>query len=100
MATGKSKTDTILEQLVQLRKEQHDTAMQVQDLVLHIKGNGGKGLHQRMDAAEKWQEEHPAVCPVDPEIMHRKRMWEIALIGLVVSIVAVVAGFVSRLVGG
>ena len=100
MPPNKSKTDAILEKLDTLQKEQHDTAMQVQDLVLHIKGNGGKGLHQRMDDVEKWQDEHPAVCPVDSEGLHRKRMWEIALIGLVVSIVAVVAGFVSRLVGG
>jgi len=88
MATSKSKTDVILEKLDQLQKEQHDTAMQVQDLVLHIKGNGGKGLHQRMDAAEKWQNEHPTVCPLSAEELHKRRMREIALYGLIVAIVS------------
>ena len=100
MAAGKSKTDKILEKLDKLQSEQHATAMQVQDLVLHIKGNGGKGLHQRMDEAEAWQGKHPAVCPVDPEVLHRKRMREIALIGVVVAIVAAIAGILPWLVGG
>jgi len=88
MPPNKSKTDVILEKLDQLQKEQHDTAMQVQDLVLHIKGNGGKGLHQRMDAAEKWQDDHPAVCPLSAEELHKRRMREIALYGVIVAVIS------------
>jgi len=100
MPPNKSKTDVILEKLDQLQREVKEIDGKVDGLNIHIKGNGGKGLHQRVDDLEKWKGGRPAMCPVDSEGMHRKRMWEIALIGLVVSIVAVVAGFVSRLVGG
>jgi len=78
-----TKTDAILGKLDELQR-------QVGELVVHVKGNGGKGLHQRMDAAETWQDAHPAVCPLSRGELHKRRMREMALYGVIVAAVSLV----------
>lgn len=83
-----TKTDAILQKLSDLQSEQHATTLQVSDLVIHVKGNGGKGLHQRMNDLEEWREERPQVCPLSREETHKRHTREIALYGVIVAAVS------------
>ena len=93
-----SKADAILAKLDERKDAQHATAATVNELNVHIKGNGGKGLHQRMNETEAWREEwvkvHPLKCPLDTKELSRRQARILAIWGAVVATVA----FLSNLI--
>jgi len=96
---AQSKTDTILAKLEEIRAEQHQTAVEVRDLVVHVKGNGGKGLHQRMNKAEEWIAERPAKCPLDVVELDRSQRRRIAIVGIILAAITIGVNVILQLIG-
>lgn len=80
-----------------------DTNTKVGQLEVHVKGNGGKGLIQRMNTSEEWQgkhenrnvswherhlKDHPAAPLSRKEILKRRGL-EVAVIGIVITILQI-----------
>lgn len=87
------KLDTILVELGQL-------STKVGELTIHIKGNGGKGLQQRMDDTERWigdwEKGRPRVCPLNTEELQKRQARQIAILGVVLAVFTLVVNVVLR----
>lgn len=92
--------DAQTETLQQIREAQQGTDRKVDELVVHVKGNGGKGLQQRMDALEEWRELRPQTCPLSREEIHKRRALEMALYGVVIAVVTLAVNVIMGLWGG
>ena len=95
-----SKDDVILAKLDLLVLAQHHTATAVADLNIHIKGNGGKGLHQRTNEVEAWVKTHPVVCPVDTKAMERRQKRFLAIWGSILGTVTLLANLIPMWLKG
>ena len=84
---AQSKDDAILAKLDVLTIAQHHTAALVAEVNIHIKGNGGKGLHQRTNEVEAWIKTHPVACPVDTKAMERRQKWALAIFGAIMAVI-------------
>lgn len=95
----KSDTDRILNKLDEVKDTVGHLRSEVGELNIHVKGNGGLGLQQRVTNAEDWikhwESTRPRVCPLDTEEIDRKSRRRIAIIGVALAAVTILTGVLT-----
>ena len=86
------------EKLDKARELALENAKKIEALFLSLKGNGGKGLYQRIDEIERWIKHHPKECEAAHQLSRReiiaRRALEAVIIGIIVGAIFAILQFV------
>jgi hypothetical protein len=71
----------------------------IQQVSMHIKGNGGKGILQRLDGVETWLEGRPESCPATSDAVFKRIKKFTSIVSAVLGAVLVILVLGSRVLG-